>query len=116
MELILKFKTMGKNGKNPPVFPEIIKVVNANVGKVITSEEMLLGKKPDRGSETSYLYKLVKLGYVEPVNNGAILNVTTKYKILRAFTEGYNTCMLMDELRIANGHVPKKYNLYTKGK
>ena len=37
---------MGRNGKKAPVFLEMVKFVNANVGKVVSSSEILLGKEP----------------------------------------------------------------------
>ena len=32
---------MGRNGKQAPVFPEMVKFVNDNVGKVVSSKEIL---------------------------------------------------------------------------
>lgn len=96
---------MGRNGKNAPVFPAMVKFVNANVGNVVNSGDILLGKEPSRGSETAYLYKFIKLGYVLPIDNGAVQNKDTKYKILKAFPANYNSCALMKELRVFNGYV-----------
>ena len=98
---------MGKNGKNRPVFPDIVKFVNENVGKTVTSKEILLGKEPSRNSETAYLYKLVKLGYVKPINDGRVMSSSATYKIVKGFPPHYNSVMLMDELRIANGLIPE---------
>ena len=39
---------MGRNGKQAPVFSEMVKFVNDNVGKVVSSKEILLGKEPGR--------------------------------------------------------------------
>lgn len=97
---------MGRNGKKLPVFPEMVKFVNDNVGNIVSSEAILLGKTPDRGSETSYLYKFIKAGYIEPINKGSVQDKNTMYKILRAFPEHYNSCMLKDELRVINGYTP----------
>ena len=52
---------MGRNGKQAPVFPEMVKFVNNNVGKVVSSKEILLGKEPGRNSETAYLYNGYRL-------------------------------------------------------
>lgn len=98
---------MGKDGKNRPVFPDIVKFVNENVGKVVTSKELLLGKEPGRNSETAYLYKLVKLGYAEPVNDSRVMSNTATYRIIKSFPPHYNSMMLMDELRAANGLIPE---------
>lgn len=95
---------MGRNGKKSPVFPAMVEFVNNNVGKVVTSEDILLGKEPDRGAETSYLYKFVKLGHVEPIDNGKITDTNTKYKILKAFPTYYNSIMLKRDLQKLNGH------------
>lgn len=101
---------MGRNGKKLPVFPEMVKFVNDNVGNIVSSEAILLGKTPDRGSETSYLYKFIKAGYVESINKGSVQDKNTMYKILRAFPKRYNSCMLKDELRVINGYAPNFCN------
>ena len=90
---------MGRNGKKAPVFLEMVKFVNDNVGKVVSSSEILLGKEPGRNSETAYLYKFVKLGYVEPVdNNSFVKDKTASFKVIKEFPKHYNSVMLMDEL------------------
>lgn len=98
---------MGRNGKQAPVFLEMVKFVNNNVGKTVTSSEMLLGKEPGRTSETAYLYKLLKLGYVKAVNDGFVMHKDTMYEIVKSFPPHYNSVMFMDELRIANGLIPE---------
>lgn len=96
---------MGRNGKQAPVFPEMVKFVNDNVGKVVSSKEILLGKEPGKNSETAYLYKFIKLGYVKAVNNGFVMHKDTVYEIVRPFPKHYNSVMFMDELRVANGFI-----------
>lgn len=101
---------MGRNGKQAPVFPEMVKFVNDNVGKVVSSKEILRGKEPGRNSETSYLYKLVKLGYVKPVdNNSFVRDKTASFKVVKEFPKHYNSVMLMDELRVVNGNIPDNH-------
>lgn len=100
---------MGRNGKKAPVFLEMVKFVNDNVGKTVTSSEMLLGKEPGRTSETAYLYKLLKLGYVKVVNDGFVMHKDTMYEIVKPFPSHYNSVMFMDELRIANGLIPENH-------
>lgn len=100
---------MGRNGKQAPVFPEMVKFVNDNVGKVVSSKEILLGKEPGRNSETAYLYKFVKLGYVKAVNDGFVMHKDTMYEIVKPFPPHYNSVMFMDELRIANGLIPENH-------
>lgn len=100
---------MGRNGKAIPVFSRMIKLVNDNVGSVISSKEMLLGKEPGRTSETAYLYKFLKLGYVKAVNDGFVMHKDTMYEIVKPFPPHYNSVMFMDELRIANGHIPDNH-------
>lgn len=98
---------MGRNGKNPPVFPEMVKFVNDNVGKVVSSNEILLGKEPGRNSETAYLYKFVKLGYIKPINeNSFVKDKNASFKIMRKFPKHYSSVMLKEELREANGFIP----------
>ena len=101
---------MGRNGKQAPVFPEMVKFVNDNVGKVVSSKEILLGKEPGRNSETAYPYKFVKLGYVEPVDdNSFVMHKDTMYEIVKPFPKYYNSVMFMDELRVANGFIADKH-------
>lgn len=105
---------MGRNGKKPSVFTEMVNFINNNVGKKISSKEILLGKEPGRNSETAYLYKFIKLEYVKAVNDGFVMHKDTVYEIVRPFPKHYNSVMFMDELRVANGfiadnHVRKVY-------
>lgn len=100
---------MGRNGKNASVFAKAVEFVNNNVGKTVTSTEMLLGKEPGRNSETAYLYKFLKLGYVKAVNDGFVMRKDTMYEIVKSFPSYYNSIMLMDELRIANGLIPENH-------
>lgn len=97
---------MGRNGKNTAVFTKMVEFVNSNVGKVVTSAEILLGKEPSRSSETAYLYKLLKLGYVKAVDNGFVMRKDTKYEIVKPFPQYYNSVTLMKELREMNGLIP----------
>ena len=103
---------MGRNGKAIPVFSRMIKLVTDNVGNVISSEEMLLGNEPGRNSVTAYVYKFVKLGYIEMVTEGekGVLSKETTYRIKKAFPDHYNSVMLMNELKVYNGLIPETKN------
>lgn len=96
---------MGRNGKKPSVFTEMVNLINNNVGKKISSKEILLGKEPGRNSETAYLYKFIKLEYVKTVNDGFVMHKDTMYEILKPFPKHYNSVMFMDELRVADGFI-----------
>lgn len=96
---------MGRNGKKPSVFTEMVNFINNNVGKKINSKEILLGKEPGRNSETAYLYKFIKLEYVKAVNDGFVMHKDTMYEIVKPFPKHYNSVMFMDELRVANGFI-----------
>lgn len=96
---------MGRNGKKPSVFTEMVNFINNNVGKKISSKEILLGKEPGRNSETAYLYKFIKLEYVKAVNDGFVMHKDTMYEIVKPFPKHYSSVMLMDELRVANGFI-----------
>lgn len=100
---------MGRNGKRAPVFLEMVNFVNDNVGKTVTSDEILLGKDPGRNSETAYLYKFVKLGYVQPTEESFVKDKSAKFKIVKEFPKHYNSVMLMDELRVVNGLIPEDH-------
>lgn len=100
---------MGRNGKKPSVFTEMVNFINSNVGKKISSKEILLGKEPGRNSETAYLYKFIKLEYVKAVNDGFVMHKDTVYEIVRPFPKHYNSVMFMDELRVANGFIADNY-------
>lgn len=98
---------MGRNGKKAPVFLEMVKFVNDNVGKVVSSSEILLGKEPGRNSETAYLYKLVKLGYVKPADdNSLVKDKTASFKVIKEFPKHYNSVMFMNELKVVNSSIP----------
>lgn len=96
---------MGRNGKKPSVFTEMVNFINNNVGKKISSKEILLGKEPGRNSETAYLYKFIKLEYVKAVSDGFVMHKDTMYEIVKPFPKHYNSVMFMDELRVANGFI-----------
>lgn len=96
---------MGRNGKKPSVFTEMVNFINSSVGKKISSKEILLGKEPGRNSETAYLYKFIKLEYVKAVNDGFVMHKDTMYEIVKPFPKHYNSVMFMDELRVANGFI-----------
>ena len=96
---------MGRNGKKPSVFTEMVNFINNNVGKKINSKEILLGKEPGRNSETAYLYKFIKLEYVKAVNDGFVMHKDTMYEIVKPFPKHYNSVMFMNELRVANGFI-----------
>ena len=96
---------MGRNGKKPSVFTEMVNFINSNVGKKISSKEILLGKEPGRNSETAYLYKFIKLEYVKAVNDGFVMHKDTVYEIVKPFPKHYNSVIFMDELRVANGFI-----------
>lgn len=96
---------MGRNGKKPSVFTEMVNFINSNVGKKVSSKEILLGKEPGRNSETVYLYKFIKLEYIKAVNDGFVTRKDTVYEIVRPFPKHYNSVMFMDELRVANGFI-----------
>lgn len=100
---------MGRNGKNIPVFTKMVEFVNNNTEKIVASSEILLGKEPGRNSETAYLYKFLKLGYVKAVNDGFVMHKDTKYEIIKSFPPHYNSVMFMDELRIANGFIANSH-------
>lgn len=97
---------MGRNGKKPSVFTEMVKFINDNAGKVVSSCEILLGKLPGRNSETAYLYKFVKLGYVKSANGQFVKDAGAKFEIVKKFPKHYNSIALMHELKIANGLIP----------
>lgn len=100
---------MGRNGKQAPVFLEMVNFVNDNVGKVVTSHEILQGKLPGRNSETAYLYKFIKLGYVESANGQFVKDADAEFRILKKFPDHYNSVMLMEELRVLNGLIPNNH-------
>lgn len=100
---------MGRNGKKPSVFTEMVNFINNSAGKKISSKEILLGKEPGRNSETAYLYKFIKLEYVKAVNDGFVMHKDTMYEIVKPFPKHYNSVMFMDELRVANGFIANNH-------
>lgn len=101
---------MGRNGKKAPVFKEMVEFVNNNVGKVVNSKDILLGKEPGRNSETAYLYKFIKLGYVKQTDeNSFVMDKAASFKVIKGFPKHYNSVVFMDELKIANGFIPDSH-------
>ena len=92
---------MGRNGKNAPVFDQMVWFINLNVHKKVTSEQILLGKKPSRKSETAYLYKFIKLGYVTQLT-GKVLDADATYFIEKGFEPGYTSVKMKEEMRQFN--------------
>lgn len=100
---------MGRNGKEPSAFNRMIELINSNVGKELTTEQLLAGKAPScKDVATNYLYKFIKLGYISLVSGDKVLNPEAVYHVLNAFPPGYNSVVFMDELRLFNGK-PAKY-------
>ena len=98
---------MGRNGTKAPVFPEMVRVINENVGKVLSANTVLLGKGLGRNAVTSYLYRFVKLGYLQPIDNGLVRNVSTSYKVLRKIADNYTSVTFKEELDALNASVLK---------
>lgn len=97
---------MGRNGKNPPVFKAMIQFINDNVGKTVSSAEILQGNLPGRNSATSYLYTFVKLGYVKPTNGSFVNSPASAFEILKPFPKGYTSVTYKAEVRAFNGLIP----------
>lgn len=93
---------MGRNGKKPSVFTESIRFINENVGNIVTSEAILLGEKPSRGAATAYLYKFIKMGYVQQITGLSVQDPESTYKILKAFEPGYNSQKMKNDLKLIN--------------
>lgn len=91
---------MGRNGKNTPVFMAMTKVVNDNVGKVISAIEMLAGNRPGRNAATSYIYKFIALGYVEIALGATATDSLAMYRVLKAFPSGYTSVMMKRDMQL----------------
>lgn len=92
---------MGRNGKKAPVFDQMVRFINLNVGNHVNSEQILLGKKPSRKSETAYLYKFIKLGYIKQIT-GSVLDPDAIYYIVKGFEPGYNSSKMKQEMKQFN--------------
>lgn len=92
---------MGRNGAKPAIFPEIVKLINSCEKQEITLQEILLGKEYGRNAETSYVYSLIKLGYLQIIK-GSLKEKKATLKILRHFTPGFSSMDLKRELRSLN--------------
>ena len=90
---------MGRNGKKQPVFTMLIDFVNRNVGKTVTSYELLLGKTPGRNAETAYLYKMIRLGYVKSANSKSVMDCKATYSVIKSFPPHYNSVKFENELK-----------------
>lgn len=94
---------MGRNGKKDAVFTAVVKFISSNFNKEVSSKEILLGKEPGRNTETAYLYKFIKLGYVEPVGNSFVLDKDARFKIIKELNPRYTSVMIKKDLRIISG-------------
>lgn len=92
---------MGRNGKSAPVFDQMVRFISLNVGKEVTSNEILLGNAPSRKSETAYLYKFIKLGYVKQLTS-KVQDANATYYIVRGFEPGYTSVKMKQELKQLN--------------
>lgn len=104
---------MGRIGKKPSMLEGLIRVVNANVGKTLSSTELFLGRDPGPNRITMYVYQIAKLGYVKPLDGGFIKRKETRYKVLKAFPPYYNSTMLEDEIRAYDGYIPETHKRIT---
>lgn len=101
---------MGRNGKKPSMFQGMVDFINANVDKIVSSKEILLGQGPGRNSVTSYLYIFVKLGYVVPVGEDCLVkDKNARFKIAKKLPDNYNSVMFADERKIAYGFIPNSH-------
>lgn len=101
---------MGRNGKKPSKFQEMMNFINDNVGKIVSSKEILLGQEPGRNSVTSYFYTFVKLGYVVPIDKDSLVkDKNAKFKISKKLPDGYNSVVFGDERKMAAGFIPESH-------
>jgi hypothetical protein len=91
---------MGRNGKKTAVFPTMVRLIALNVGKVVSTQDLLLGKDPARDAATSYIYKFIKLGYLEPVDGGKVMDRSTKYKVVKPIMPDYKSEQMKNDLRL----------------
>lgn len=95
---------MGRNGTKPPVFLSLAAFVNSRVGQEVSLNEILLGKEYGRNAETSYLYKIIKLGYVQ-ITSGDLKEKNAELLIVRPFPVNYNSTKLDRDLKLFNSLV-----------
>lgn len=93
---------MGRNGKKAAVFPSMVRLIALNTGKTISAHDLLLGKEPARDAATSYIYKFIKLGYLEPVNGGKVMDSNTNYRVLKYIRPDYNSEQMKNDLKLSN--------------
>lgn len=101
---------MGRNGKKMPSFSQMVAVINSSDNNIISKHDVLLGNPLDySNSVTNYLYKLIKLKYLEPIFSEGASNLKNveHFKICRAIPVGYTSVVMDDELRLLNGKKPK---------
>ena len=91
---------MGRNGKKTAVFPSMVRIIALNMGKTISTQDLLLGKEPTRDAATSYIYKFIKLGYLEPVNGGKVMDCSTKYRVLKHIAPDYKSEQMKNDLKL----------------
>lgn len=73
---------MGRNGKEVSIFSQFVNFMNNNIGNTVKSADILLGHKPSRRAETAYLYKFIKLGYIEQITK-TVMDPEATYRIAK---------------------------------
>lgn len=87
-------------------FNQFLDFLRKNHGKTVTSFQILQGHQPSsKDNFTSYLYKFIKLGYVEPINNGKVVDPNTLYSIIKEVPIFYNSVMMAKDLRMQRGEI-----------
>lgn len=106
---------MARDRNEAPLLPQLVKLINGNVGKVISVDKLLLGYDPHKKySIRDYVYQLRNLGYIEMVDQEGIgtFDKEAVYMVKKAFPEHYNSSMLRDEMRIRRGLIPESRDFF----
>lgn len=107
---------MGRNSKEAPILPQLVELINGNVGNAIGIDKLLLGYDPHKKyAIKDYIYQLRCLGYIELIDQKGVGPISPEavYMVKKAFPEHYNYSMLRDELRVRRGLIPESRDFFT---
>jgi hypothetical protein len=90
---------MIKKRSNPTIFARMTDLIRTHVGEDLTSAYILMGSKPGRNAETTYLYKFIRLGYISPLNGGGVTDVNTIFRVIKCPPAMYSSSDFIKDLK-----------------
>ena len=96
---------MGRNGTERPIFSRMVDFINGHVGETVGQRDILLGAEPGNNVTTAYLYKLIRLGYVEVLDGAFVKDRDARFRIVKPTPVPYYGPDMRRELRQMDGYI-----------